>query len=67
MRKLGCLLGMVLLLCLTAAAQDAPKAEAFLGYSYVREPGHIRGKRFQPERRQRVLRVQPNQQTRDCG
>jgi len=27
---------MVLLLCLTAAAQDAPKAEAFLGYSYVR-------------------------------
>ncbi len=36
MRKLGCLLGMVLLLCLTAAAQDFPKAEAFVGYSYVR-------------------------------
>ncbi len=36
MRKLGCLLGTVLLVCLTAAAQDAPKADAFLGYSYVR-------------------------------
>ncbi len=36
MRKAGILLGMVLLLGLTAAAQDYPKAEAFLGYSYVR-------------------------------
>ncbi len=36
MRKLGFLLGMVLLLSLTAAAQDSSKADVFAGYSYVR-------------------------------
>ncbi len=36
MRKVGFLLGAVLLLSLTAAAQDAPKAETFFGYSYIR-------------------------------
>ncbi|MBI3668351.1 MAG: outer membrane beta-barrel protein [Acidobacteria bacterium] len=36
MRKASLLLGMVLLVSLTAAAQDYPKADAFLGYSYVR-------------------------------
>src|SRR3989442_2558549 len=38
MRKLGCLfgLGMLFLLAQTAAAQDTPKVDAFLGYSYVR-------------------------------
>jgi opacity protein-like surface antigen len=35
MRKLGGLLGMVLLLALTAAAQEAPKSEVFLGYSLL--------------------------------
>src|SRR2546428_6852438 len=38
MRKLACLfgLGMLFLLAQTAAAQDTPKVDAFLGYSYVR-------------------------------
>ena len=36
MRKFGLLLGLVLLLCLPAAAQDHSKADVFLGYSYVR-------------------------------
>src|SRR2546428_13585213 len=38
MRKRACLfgLGMLFLLAQTAAAQDTPKVEAFLGYSYVR-------------------------------
>jgi hypothetical protein len=36
MRKIGCFLALAFLLCLTASAQDAPKAEAFLGYSYLR-------------------------------
>lgn len=36
MRKFGCFLALAFLLCLTASAQDAPKAEAFLGYSYLR-------------------------------
>lgn len=38
MRKLVCLfgLGMLFLLAQTAAAQDTPKVDAFLGYSYVR-------------------------------
>ena len=36
MRKLGLLLGMLSLTCVTAAAQDTPKAEAFFGYSYIR-------------------------------
>ena len=40
MRKLGCLLGLILVFSLTAAAQDAPKAEIFAGYSYLRvNPG----------------------------
>lgn len=44
MRKLGSLLGLMLVLSLTAAAQDAPKAEIFGGYSYVRfNPGSITG------------------------
>jgi len=38
-RKLGCLLGLILVLSLTAAAQDAPKAEVFGGYSYIRSDG----------------------------
>ncbi len=36
MRKVGLLLGMVLLLGLTAAAQDSSKVDLFAGYSYVR-------------------------------
>lgn len=36
MRKTVCLLGLTLLLCLSVAAQDTPRAEAFAGYSYVR-------------------------------
>src|SRR2546422_8752519 len=38
MRKLACLfgLGMLFLLAQTAAAQDTPNVDAFLGYSYVR-------------------------------
>ena len=36
MRKLFCLLGMVFLVCLTAAAQDDSKAQVFAGYSYIR-------------------------------
>jgi len=38
MRKFACLLGwgMVLLLGRTAAAQDTPKMDASLGYSYLR-------------------------------
>src|SRR5574337_84995 len=36
MRKVGCLIGLVFLVSLTAAAQNAQKAEVFLGYSYVR-------------------------------
>lgn len=36
MRKLVCLLGMLFLVTLTAAAQDDSKAQAFLGYSYLR-------------------------------
>ena len=36
MRKVELLLGSLLLLSLTAAAQDNPKAEASFGYSYVR-------------------------------
>ena len=40
MKRIVCLLGLVLLASLTAAAQDVPKAEGFLGYSYVRvNPG----------------------------
>ncbi|HJY88480.1 MAG TPA: outer membrane beta-barrel protein [Candidatus Acidoferrales bacterium] len=35
MRKLGGLLGMVLLLSLSAAAQETPKSEVFLGYSLL--------------------------------
>jgi len=36
MRKIGFFLGMAFLLCLPAAAQESSKADAFLGYSYVR-------------------------------
>ncbi len=36
MRKLVCLMGMLFVVSLTAAAQDDSKAQAFLGYSYVR-------------------------------
>ncbi len=36
MRKLMCLFGIVLLMCLTAAAQEQPNKEVFLGYSYIR-------------------------------
>jgi len=36
MRKIGFFLGMTFLLCLPAAAQESSKADAFLGYSYVR-------------------------------
>lgn len=36
MRKLVCLTGMLFLVCLTAAAQDDSKAQAFAGYSYIR-------------------------------
>ncbi len=40
MKRIVCLLGLVLLFGVTASAQDAPKAEGFLGYSYVRvNPG----------------------------
>jgi len=40
MKRIVCLLGLVLLFGLTASAQDVPKAEGFLGYSYVRvNPG----------------------------
>lgn len=36
MRKVGFFFGMAFLLCLPAAAQESSKADAFLGYSYVR-------------------------------
>ena len=36
MKKTTVLLGAVLLLALTAAAQETPKAEAFLGFTYTR-------------------------------
>ena len=36
MRKLVCLAGLFFLVCLTAAAQDESKAQAFAGYSYIR-------------------------------
>jgi len=39
MRKLVCLLGLIFLVSLTAAAQDGPKAELFGGYSYIRSGG----------------------------
>ena len=40
MKRIVCLLGLVVLIGGTAAAQDAPRAEGFLGYSYVRvNPG----------------------------
>ena len=40
MKRIVCLLGLVLVFGLTASAQDVPKAEGFLGYSYVRvNPG----------------------------
>jgi opacity protein-like surface antigen len=44
MRKVWCLLGLVLLFGVTASAQDNPKADLFLGYSYLRvNPGTISG------------------------
>lgn len=44
MRKAWCLFGLVLLLAVSAAAQDNPKADVFLGYSYVRaNPGSTSG------------------------
>jgi opacity protein-like surface antigen len=44
MRKVWCVLGLVLLFGVTAFAQDNPKADVFLGYSYVRvNPGTISG------------------------
>ena len=36
MRRLLCLVGVVLVFALSAAAQNAPKAEVAFGYSYVR-------------------------------
>ncbi len=36
MRRVGYLLGFVLVLTLTAAAQETPKAEVSLGFSYIR-------------------------------
>src|SRR5262245_53682849 len=36
MRKLVLLLGLILAVSFTAAAQDAPKAEVMTGYSFVR-------------------------------
>ena len=39
MRKLVGLLGLTLLLALPAAAQETPKAEVFLGGSYIRSDG----------------------------
>lgn len=40
MKRIVCLLGLVLLFGAAASAQDVPKAEGFLGYSYVRvRPG----------------------------
>jgi opacity protein-like surface antigen len=44
MRKAWCLFGLILLLAVSAAAQDNPKADIFLGYSYVRaNPGSSSG------------------------
>ena len=43
MRKVGFLLGVVLLASLTAAAQDAPKADVCFGYSYIRANPHTSG------------------------
>ncbi len=39
MRKLVCLCGLVLLLSVPAMAQETPKAEVFLGGSYIRSDG----------------------------
>lgn len=44
MRKFWCLLGLLLLFSVAASAQDNPKADVFLGYSYLRvNPGTISG------------------------
>ncbi len=61
MRKIGFFLGMAFLLCLPAAAQESSKADAFLGYSYVRAnpPGHVRGTELQPQRWQRLSGLLP--------
>jgi outer membrane immunogenic protein len=39
MRKVACAFGLVLALSATAAAQNTPKIDVFLGYSYVRKNG----------------------------
>jgi opacity protein-like surface antigen len=41
MKKFACLMGLLLLVSVTAKAQDSSKAEVFGGYSYLRfNPGH---------------------------
>jgi opacity protein-like surface antigen len=40
MKKFACLMGLLLLVCVTAKAQDTSKAEVFGGYTYLRfNPG----------------------------
>ena len=49
MRKVVCLLGLVFLFSLSAAAQDVPKVDLFAGYSYVHtEPWHRSSLRLTP-------------------
>jgi opacity protein-like surface antigen len=44
MRRAWCVLGLVLLFSVAASAQDNPKADVFLGYSYLRvNPGSVSG------------------------